>query len=113
MATIAEIEADLMKLKTGASDATSKVKSFFVGDNGFLSRKLFVAIIALVLIIALGPTMGDMMVLITGIVKVYIIVQGSLDAVKMICNAYVNGKINDGLAAEGKLDNTTAAKPTA
>jgi tetrahydromethanopterin S-methyltransferase subunit B len=106
MSDLDKIKEQLSKLESGASNAAAHAKALLVGESGagsFLSRKLLVAIAALVVIIILGPSMGEMMKCVEKIVIVYIIVQGVVDVSKNLSNAWVRGKMAEAFAADGKI----------
>ncbi len=106
MTDLADIKAKIASLESGGAEMAAQAKSLLVGDNGWLSRKLIVALIALAAIIWLGPTMGELMKTVEKIVIVYIIVQGAVDVAKLFSNAWVRGKIAEGLAKDGNLTDT-------
>lgn len=111
MSDLDKIKEQLSKLESGASNAAAHAKALLVGESGaggFLSRKLLVAIAALVVIIILGPSMGEMMKCLEHIVIVYIIVQGIVDVSKNLANAWVRGKMAEAFAKDGKITEAEA-----
>lgn len=97
---MSDIEA--LKAKLAKLEASKHIDSLIPKNSGWLSRKLGVALAIIAALIFIGRE--NVVLIIAGIITLgvtYLIVQGAVDLVNSLSEAYVRGKIIDGLSKDG------------